>query len=193
MWYISLFCLFFWRSSLQGINWKLKEMKAYSFSGYFIKRMFLVFLLPWLPHVLNQMLRFAFLQNFKGFPLLSFLICCFWEPYYHSDSLLLFWEFFLPFILKLFLSLFSFDMLGKYLAIFKLGKDASQFWIVMCLIRYGQSNIIITTFYLLLMGKENDQNPLPNELGVRLCQWEVLQGLLYAHTKDRLLMQDGKH
>ena len=140
----------------EQLNWTERRWKLIVILGTLWMRMFLVYLLSWLTHGLNQMLRFAFLLNFKVFPLLSSLICCFWEPYYHSDSLSLFWEFFLPFFFYLF---FSFEVLGKYFAIFKLGKDAPQFWRVMCLIRYGQSNIIITTFYLLLMGKEWSISP----------------------------------
>lgn len=53
-------------------------------------------------------------------------------------------------------------VLRKYLTIFNLEKDALQFWIVLCLILYGQSNIITTTFYCLLcLVEKNEQNPLP--------------------------------
>ena len=93
--------------------------------------------------------------------------------------LLLFWEFFLPFLLKLFLSFFLIWGSREILGHFQIGKGCSS-----VLNSYVLDSLWSKKYHhnLLLMGKENDQNPLPNELWVRLCQWEVLQGLLYTHT-----------
>ena len=110
----------------ERLNWTERRWKLIVILGTLWMRMFLVYLLSWLTHGLNQMLRFAFLLNFKGFPLLSSLICCFWEPYYHSDSLSLFWEFFLPFLIKVFLSFFLIWGAREILCHFQIGKGCSS-------------------------------------------------------------------